>query len=358
LLEKILKITLKRYSVNKERAVEMGVKIAIVNSSSFGKYFPEHIERLKALGQVDRFEFPHDMRGKALAEKLMGYSIIIASVKPYYDREFFEYKDETLLIARHGIGYDAIDIESATKKGTIVTIVEGIVEREAVAENAVALLLDVMRKVREASIKVKEGKWHERANFIGYEIKGKTAGIIGIGNIGSRVAEILKYGFGAEVIAYDPNLSEEEIIKRGARPVSLEELLRLSDIISLNASLNERNYHMLSYKEFSMMKDNVFIVNTARGELIDTEALIKALKEGKIAGVGLDVVEGEPIDGNHPLLKFDNVVITPHTSAYTYECLKGMGDKVVSDAEKVLRGEIPDGVVNKEVLEGERWKKI
>ncbi|SHE71790.1 Lactate dehydrogenase [Thermoanaerobacter uzonensis DSM 18761] len=335
----------------------MSVKIAIVNSSSFGKHFPDHIERLKALGEVERFELPHDMRGKALAEKLMGYSIIIASVKPYYDREFFEYKDKTLLITRHGIGYDAIDIKSATEKGTLVTKVAGIVEREAVAENAIALLLDVMRKVREASLKVREGKWQERASFMGYEIKDKVAGIIGIGNIGSRVAEILKYGFGAKVIAYDPNLSEEEIQKRGAQPVSLEELLQTSDIISLNASLNEKNYHMLSHKEFSMMKKNVFIVNTARGELIDTEALVKALKEEKVAGVGLDVVEGEPIDENHPLLAFDNVIITPHTSAYTYECLRGMGDKVVSDVEKVLRGEIPDGVINKEVLEGELWRK-
>ncbi|HHW57216.1 MAG TPA: hydroxyacid dehydrogenase [Clostridia bacterium] len=334
----------------------MSVKIAIVNSSSFGKHFPDHIERLKALGEVERFELPHDMRGKALAEKLMGYSIIIASVKPYYDREFFEYKDKTLLITRHGIGYDAIDIKSATEKGTLVTKVAGIVEREAVAENAIALLLDVMRRVREASLRVKDGKWQERASFMGYEIKDKVAGIIGIGNIGSRVAEILKYGFGAQVIAYDPNLSEEEIQKRGAQPVFLEELLQTSDIISLNASLNEKNYHMLSHKEFSMMKKNVFIVNTARGELIDTEALIKALKEGKVAGAGLDVVEGEPIDENHPLLAFDNVIITPHTSAYTYECLRGMGDKVVSDVEKVLRGEIPDGVINKEVLEGESWK--
>lgn len=334
----------------------MSVKIAIVNSSSFGKHFPDHIEKLKALGEVERFELPHDMRGKALAEKLMGYSVIIASVKPYYDREFFEYKDKTLLITRHGIGYDAIDIKSATEKGTLVTKVAGIVEREAVAENAIALLMDVMRRVREASLRVKEGKWQERASFMGYEIKDKVAGIIGIGNIGSRVAEILKYGFGAKVIAYDPNLSEEEIQKRGAQPVSLEELLQTSDIISLNASLNEKNYHMLSHKEFSMMKKNVFIVNTARGELIDTEALIKALKEGKVAGAGLDVVEGEPIDENHPLLAFDNVIITPHTSAYTYECLRGMGDKVVSDVEKVLRGEIPDGVINKEVLEGESWK--
>lgn len=332
------------------------VKIAIVNSSSFGKYYPEHIEKLKKLGEVERFELPENIDGKTLAEKLMGFSIIIASVKPYYNKDFFNYKDKTILITRHGIGYDNIDIKSATEKGTIVTKVGGETEREAVAETAVALLMSIIRKIREASLKVKEGKWKERAKFIGWEIKGKTVGIIGLGNIGSRVGEILKNGFGTKIIVYDPYLSEEEIKKRGGEKVNLEELLKNSDIISLNCSLTSENYHMLSFKEFSLMKEGVFIINTARGELIDENALISALESGKIGGVGLDVVEGEPIDENHPLLKFDNVIITPHISAYTYEALKAMGDKVVSDIEKVLRGEIPDEVINKEVLEEGLWK--
>ncbi|SDW94002.1 D-isomer specific 2-hydroxyacid dehydrogenase family protein [Tepidimicrobium xylanilyticum] len=328
----------------------MTIKIAIVNSSSFGKYFPSHMDRLKKLGEVDRFEFSKDIRGKELAEKLMGYSIIIASVTAQYDREFFEKKDKTLLIARHGIGYNNIDIEAATEKGTFVTIVDAIVEREAVAENAIALLTSVIRQVGLAWRKVKEGKWEERAKLIGYEIKGKTVGIIGFGNIGSRVGEILKYGFNTKLIAYDPYLSSEEIIKRGAEPVSLEELLKNSDIISLNAFVDENSYHILSDKEFSLMKKGVFIVNTARGELIDEKSLIKALDEGIVAGLGIDVVEGEPIDQHHPLLAYKNVIITPHISAYTYECLSGMGDKVVSDVEKVVKGENPDNVVNKELL--------
>jgi lactate dehydrogenase-like 2-hydroxyacid dehydrogenase len=329
---------------------QMSVKIAIVNSSSFGKTFPEHIERLKALGQVDRFDVPKDMGGKELAEKLMGYSIIIASVTAQYNKEFFEHKDETLLITRHGIGYNNIDVVAATEKGTIVTKVSALVEREAVAENAVALLMDVIRRVRPASLKAKEGKWAERAKFIGYEIKDKTAAVIGFGNIGSRVGEILKNGFNARLIAYDPNLSSDEIRARGAEPVSLEELLKTADIISLNAFVDSESYHMLSDEQFSLMKKGIFIVNTARGELMDQNALIKALNEGKIEGLGLDVIENEPIDENHPLLAYENVVITPHTSAYTYECLSGMGDKVVTDVERVLRGETPDTVINTEVL--------
>lgn len=328
----------------------MSVKIAIVNSSSFGRTFLEHMERLKVLGEVDRFDLPKDMGGKELAQRLMGYSIIIASVTALYNRKFFEYKDETLLITRHGIGYNNIDVEAATEKGTFISKVDAHVEREAVAENAVALLMSIIRQIGPASAKVKKSKWSERAKFIGYEVKDKTAAVIGFGNIGSRVGEILKNGFNAKLIAYDPNLTSEEIRERGAEPVSLEELLKSADIISLNAFVDENSYHMISEKEFSLLKKGVFIVNTARGELVDEKGLIKALDEGIVAGLGIDVVEGEPIDEHHPLLAYENVVITPHTSAYTYECLKGMGEKVVSDAEKVVRGENPDNVINKELL--------
>ncbi|MGC9004458.1 MAG: D-isomer specific 2-hydroxyacid dehydrogenase family protein [bacterium] len=338
------------------REIKRKVKIAIVNSSSFGRYFPEHIQRLKRLGAVKRFELPSNIDGKSLAEELRGFSVIIASVKPMYDGEFFNHKDDTLLIARHGIGYDNIDLDSATAKGVLVTKVPGEVEREAVAELVVGLLMTVIRKIREASLAVKRGRWKERAKFIGWEIKGKNVGIIGFGNIGSRVGEILKNGFSANILAYDPNLSEQEIRRYGAEPVNLEELLRESDIISLNASLTPENYHMISDKEFSLMKDGVIILNTARGELIDEKALLSALEKGKIAGLGLDVVEGEPIGKEHPLLKFENVVITPHISAYTYECLKAMGEKVVSDVERIARGEIPTEIINKEVLEGGKWR--
>lgn len=328
----------------------MGIKIAIVNSSSFGKHFPEHMERLSAIGKVDRFVFPKDVRGKELAEKLMGYSIIIASVTALYDKEFFEYKDETLLITRHGIGFNNIDVDAADQKGTFITIVDYIVEREAVAENAISLLLSVIRKIGLAHTKVKEGKWAERAKFLGFEIKDKTVGVIGFGNIGSRVGEILKKGFNANLLAYDPHLLDEEIIEKGAEPVSLEELIKRADIISLNAFLDDNSYHMISEKEFSLMKKGVLLVNTARGELMDEKSLINALDQGIVGGLGIDVIEGEPIDKNHPLLTYENVIITPHISAYTYECLKGMGDKVVQDIENVIAGNKPKNTVNKKLL--------
>ena len=195
----------------------MGNKIAIVNSSSFGKTFPEHMERLKKLGEVKRFTIDSDIDGKTLAEELKGYNMIIASVTPNYSREFFEHKDELKLITRHGIGYNNIDLEAAKEHNTIVSIVPTLVERDAVAENNITNLLNVMRQTSKAYQKVLEDKWEESANFIGNQLSGKVAGVIGVGNVGSRVAEILRYGFRSEVLGYDPYKSKAEIEASGQK---------------------------------------------------------------------------------------------------------------------------------------------
>lgn len=322
-------------------------KIAIVNSSSFGKIFPDHLERLNKLGEVKSFSVDSEIDGKSLAETLQGYNIIISSVTPFFTQEFFDHhKDELKLISRHGIGYNNIDLEAAKAHNTVVSIVAPLVERDAVAENNVTNLLSVMRQTAPAARRVLDDKWEERAQFVGHGLSGKTVGVIGVGNIGSRVVEILRYGFRCEVLAYDPYKTALEIEQFGARKVDeLDEVLVNSEVIALCASLNEGNYHMLSEDEFSKMKDNVYLSNTARGALIKEEALIAALENGKVAGFATDVLEEEPGRANHPYLAFENVLMTPHTSAYTMECLEGMGDKCVSDCEAIVLGELPHTVV-------------
>ncbi|WP_338451171.1 D-isomer specific 2-hydroxyacid dehydrogenase family protein [Niallia oryzisoli] len=325
-------------------------KIAIVNSSSFGRKFPDQMERLEKIGEIKRFTFAIDTPGKELADKLMGYDIIISSVTPFFTREFFEHKDKTILISRHGIGYNNIDMEAATEKGTVVTIVSAQVERDAVAENAIANLMAVVRQTSSAYQAAKEGRWAERAQFMGHQLTGKTAGVIGLGNIGSRVGEILKHGFNMRLLAYDPHQSKEDLESKGAEAVELDELLKESDFISLNAFIDPQSFHMISDREFGLMKKGVYITNAARGELMDQDAILRALDNGTIAGLAVDVVEGEPIDQTHPFFKYNNVIVTPHTSAYTYECLRGMGEKVVSDVEKMVNNEQPDNVVNAELF--------
>lgn len=321
-------------------------KIAIVNSSSFGRIFTDHMDRLEKIGQVERFTVDSQIDGKELAELLQGYNYIISGVTPFFTKEFFENKDELKIIARHGIGFNNIDLDAAKDHGTYVTKVAALVERDPVAENCVTNLLSVMRKTIQANKAAKTGNWQKRANFIGNGLSFKTVGIIGIGNIGSRVSEILNYGFRAKVLAYDPNKDDLYCQSFGADKVDLDTLLEKSDVICIAASLNEKNYHMLSDTEFKKMKDGVYISNCSRGALIDEKSMVEALKSNKVAGFATDVLEVEPAIENHPYFDFENVIVTTHTSAYTYECLGGMGEKCVSDCEKVSKGQRPDGIVN------------
>ncbi len=323
-----------------------------MNSKSFGAGSPDLIEKLRQYAEVDFLDVGKALRGRQLAEALRGYHFVVASVTPTYDAEFFKHQRELLLIARHGIGVDNICIEAATVEGVMVARVPGFKERDAVAELAVALALAVIRKVSLSHQLVKAGKWSERGRIIGFNVAGKKVGVIGLGNIGSRVAEIYSRGFNAQVLAYDPYVKPEDAARCGARLVDLDTLLRESDIITIHVPLTESTYHMIGEREFSKMKDGVVIVNTARGEVIDTQALTKALESGKVSGAGLDVVEGEPIGSEHPLLAFENVVITPHIGANTREGLRGMAESNVDAIIRVIRGEPPsEYLVNPEVLE-------
>lgn len=319
-------------------------KIAIVNSSSFGKYFPNHIERLKTLGDVEYFVFPSNIEGSELAIALSEFDLIIASVTPFFTKAFFDSHPGCRLISRHGIGYNNIDIDAATKHKCMVTKVEGWVEQDAVAENAIALLMNLTRLQSSAQKAVIEGKWVDRAKFLGYQVRHKTVGVIGYGNIGSRVGEIMKNGFDCRVLAFDPNLDMSK--NTSCESSNLETIYNEADILFLNASLSANNRHMIDDQSIEMMKSGVIIVNTARGELVDDQAILKAVETGKVFAYGADVVEGEPIDSNHPLLKHPNILITPHISAYTYECLEGMGNSCVEDCESVVRQEIPSRLIN------------
>lgn len=326
----------------------MGWRIAIVNSATFGE-FTGVIERLRKVGEVVRINVPREIDGEELASRLAGFHFIVASTTPKYDEGFFKNNNDVVLIARNGIGVDNIDVKAATECGVVVTRVPGEVEREAVAELAVALMLDAARSISASYLAVREGRWQERGRFIGLELRGKTVGVIGLGNIGSRVAEILSRGFGAKVVAYDPYVSKELALGMGVELTDLEKLLRESDIVTLHAPLTEETYHIIDTKAISMMKDGAILVNTARGGLVDTNALIQALKSGRLKYAALDVVEGDYVKPGDPLLQTENVVITPHIGAYTYEAFRGIDESVAESIEAVARGEKPKNIVNPEV---------
>ncbi|HGE69274.1 TPA: hydroxyacid dehydrogenase [Candidatus Poribacteria bacterium] len=325
-------------------------KVAVVNSKTFGEKNPEALGILERYAKIERLSVGKNLCGKVLAEMLKGYHFIIASSTPKYDKEFFANNKDILLLAEHGIGTDNIDLEAATENGVLVTRVPGYREREAVAELAVALTLSAARYICNASNAVRDGKWGDRGKFVGLEVKGKKVGVIGLGNIGGRVAEIFSNGFNAKVLAYDPYVNKEEAERHGAHLVDLETLLKECDIITLHLPLTNETYHMIDEKEFKMMKQNVILVNTARGGLICTQALIENLRNRKLGYVALDVIEGEPIKGDHPILDFENVIVVPHIGAYTIEALYGMDESCVQSIISTIEGKVPPGLVNQEVL--------
>src|SRR5215210_6576612 len=329
--------------------------ISIVNSSTFGKHFTEHISTLEKFADIQHVTVPADIEANALAEKIKNSDGIIASVTPRFPRKTLEQCTRLKLLARHGIGCDNVDLVAATELGIQVSRVKGLVEREAVAEYAVSLLMAASRLLPQGSQAVKNSQWATRSRMVGMELLGKTVGIIGLGNIGSRSAEILSNGFNANIIAADPYITKERFKQFNATEVSLEELIRSSNAILFHCPLTQETKRMIGRAQFAAMQKGAVLVNTCRGELVDEDALYDALQNGTIGAYATDVVEGEPIDGSHRLAKLDNVIITPHLGGYSWESLHGMGQTGVDDMVSVFQNNgIAGELANPEVLKNHR----
>ncbi|MEM1997101.1 MAG: C-terminal binding protein [Candidatus Bathyarchaeia archaeon] len=251
------------------------------------------------------------------------------------------------VIVRYGIGVDNIDLEAATEKGVFVANV--IYDVTDIADHAVGLILSLLRKIPLADRSVKDGFWDWRVTRPISRLKGRTVGIIGFGRIGRKVAQRLG-GFEVKIVSYDPYVPENLFAEYRVEKVDFETLIRESDIITVHVPLTRETRHMIGEKEFRSMKREAIIINTSRGGVIDEQALYKALKEGRIAGAGLDVLEKEPPEKDNPLLKLDNVIITPHMAWYSNESLDEIRRMAAEEVARVLSGQIPVNLVNKDVL--------
>lgn len=323
----------------------MECNIAIVNSSSFGVRFPEHLARLEELGSVTRVRVPGDCHGKELAEKLKKFNIIIASVTPFFDAEFFENKRNIDLISRHGIGYNNVDIAALHAAGGILTTVSPRIERDAVAEAAIAILMDCMRQVSNAHVAANKGLWKDRASFVGNGLTGKTLGIIGCGNIGTRVVEILSRGFNMRVVACDPVQRLDWAQQFGVEYADLDTVLSTCNVLTLNADLNPTSFHILDERALAKMKHESYVVNNARADLIDQQAMLKAIDAGIIRGLAIDVMHDEPPLPQDPYFNHPKVLVTCHISAYTEECLYEMGEKCTRDVERFVAGQAAENEI-------------
>ena len=246
-------------------------------------------------------------------------------------------------IARYGVGVDSIDLKAATDLGIIVANVPDYCIDE-VAIQAVTMLMALIRKTVFFHQKVKSGQWDFQQGMPIHRIRGKTLGLVGCGKIGLQVAKIVS-SLGVRVLAFDPYIQKLEGIER----VDLDFLLKESDFISIHCPLNESSRHLIGEDAFRKMRKNPLMINTSRGPVIDEKALIEALKEGRVSGAGLDVLEKEPPDLQNPLLKMENVILSPHMGFYSEESIKKLNRRTAESVADVLLGKWPRSVVNPEV---------
>jgi len=260
-------------------------------------------------------------------------------------REIIERLDKCRIIARYGVGFDNVDVTAATERGIMVSNVPDYCVDE-VSSHAIALLMSCSRKIAQLNNSIKAGQWTYMVAEPVYRLTGKTLGIVGLGRIGSATAR-KGLGMGLKVQACDPYVFETDL---DVGFVDFEPLLQTSDFVSIHTPLTDETHHMFGVNEFGEMKKSAFLINTARGPIVDGTALYEALKTGEIAGAGVDVVEQEPPLPDDPLLKLDNFTITAHTAWYSEESQKLLQQETARAVAAVLKGGKPRSLVNPEVM--------
>lgn len=253
-----------------------------------------------------------------------------------------------LIVSTNGAGYDTVNVKDCTAAGVLVVNQAG-GNREAVAEHVVGMMLVLGKRIVEVDRAMRREKNLDRSAYMGNDMYGKTIGIIGIGHVGSRIAELCGGLFKMRVLASDPYLSREEIAARGAEKVELPDLLRRADVVSVNCPLSDETRGMIGAREYALMQPHAYFISAARGFIHDEAALADALKHRKIAGAGLDVWSKEPPPPEHPLLQFDNVLASPHTAGVTREARENMGRIAAEQLLAALDGKRPPRIINPEV---------
>ena len=253
------------------------------------------------------------------------------------------------VIAKHGVGVDNIDCEAATEHGIPVLFTPR-ANANAVAEHTIALILSLARDISGASRALRDGSFADRSQFVGVELYGKTLSIVGLGRIGRRVAEIAASGLGMNVQAYDPYLDPGEYSGPAELKESLDAVLCAADFLTLHTPLSREMRYLIDDECISMLKSGCRIVNTSRGALVNEQALIRGLQDGRIAGAALDVFEEEPVPGGHPLFGVPNLLLTPHIAGQTQESMEQMATDCARGIIDVLHGRTPVDLVNPEVI--------
>ena len=256
------------------------------------------------------------------------------------------------VVARHGVGYDSVDVPAMTRAGVLVTNTPWAMPRP-VATIALTFILALAGKMILKDKLTRSGRWNERMDNMGVGLRRRTLGVVGAGRIGKELLRMATV-FDMKLLAADPNVSDVELGYIGAKRVDLPALMRESDFVVVCALLDESTRHLVGTTQFALMKPTAYFINVARGPIVDERALIETLKSGRIAGAATDVFEQEPVANDNPLLKMDNVIVTPHSLCWTDECFHNMASIGLKSIVDILAAKQPEFLVNREVLTHER----
>jgi D-3-phosphoglycerate dehydrogenase / 2-oxoglutarate reductase len=268
--------------------------------------------------------------------------------KYYANEQLFARTPELLVVSATGAGYDTVNVKACTEAGILAVNQSG-GNREAVAEHVMAMMLSLSKRIGETDRVMRRQANMDRNAYMGEDVHGKTIGVIGLGNTGGRVAELARGLFAMRVLAYDPYLSKDQIAARGAEKVELDELLGRVDFVSVNCPLTAQTRGMIGAREYALMQPHAYFMTTARGSIHDEQALAEALGQKRIAGAGLDVWEKEPPPIDHPLLKFDNVIVSPHSAGATKQARANLARMAAEQILAILDGKRAPRMLNPEV---------
>ena len=307
----------------------------------------EGIRKLREFGDV---EIQVGVSEEELKARIAGYDALIVRSGTKVTREVIEAGTRLKVIGRAGVGVDNIDVDSATERGIMVVNAPG-ANTISAAEHTIGMLLSLSRKIPAANQSLKSGEW-SRKKYMGVEVNGKVLGIIGLGRVGGEVAKRAK-GLGMRVVAYDPFISQDKAGELGVSLMGFSEVLSISDFITIHTPLMKDTYHLIGKDEFEKMKEGVRIINCARGGIIDENALVEAIKSGKVAGAALDVFEQEPPPMDSDLLKLDSVIVTPHLGASTEEAQRAAAIVIADEVIRALENKPVRNAVNMIYVEEE-----
>lgn len=295
------------------------------------------------------FEFIDDYTPSITPQQAARYDAIVVQ-KPRVERASLAGPDRRLrVVARFGVGYDAVDVEACTEHGVMLTNTPDGVRRPV----ATIILLFILALAHKLFVKdriTRAGRWNERTNHMGEGLTGKTVGSIGVGSI-AREAFRLLAPLGMVHIGHDPYARPADMEEIRLRLVDKDTLLRTADFVCINTPLTRETHRLVGAREIALMKPTAYLINTARGPIVDETALYAALSARRIAGAALDVFEQEPTPPDNPILRLDNVIVTPHSLCWTDECFRGIATSAIGSILAVARGEVPANVVNRAVLD-------